>query len=278
MDNFDWWCFVFSSLLVAYLLALLWLDTFYIHLALHVFNCYFYLGIDLKNITVAFTEWMRIRYLYILASTKYRLYGPDTSKSRLLLLPPEIRYQIWKELIPREECARGDKLFAVYAGSHNFSWWKPVSLENVLRSVLRLEPRPNTRTSPPIPMAFLRTCRQIYDEGAHFYYGTSTFYVYFEGPKELRNFWKSCSPSQRATIRHIRLAINMLQMLQLLSPDDIPKPSYTGNRRRHLVLSVLRALSIMEILMSLGDLDISIEGTKWANKDYFILSIERVNL
>ena len=144
----------------------------------------------------AVTEWVKTRCLYYFTSTKHRLYGPDTSTSGFLLLPPEIRIRIWEELTPRLNDTR------VSVGAY------PVSLNvfdigNAIRYVLRFRPRYQISLQPRIPLALLKTCRQNYEEGCYFWYTTSTFYFY--DPRALYEFVNARSPSQQGIIRHLEL-------------------------------------------------------------------------
>ena len=114
---------------------------------------YYNFKTDVNNFTVAFTEWLRIRHLYILASTKRRLYEPDTSTSRLLLLRPEIRHQICEVLVSRAKCARGRIRVTIRTRRHR-AWNWSTSFEDDLRLPLHLASQYNTRTCPSIPTVF----------------------------------------------------------------------------------------------------------------------------
>lgn len=115
------------------------------------------------------THWVKTRCLYHFASTKHRLYGPDTSTSGFLLLPPEIRIRIWEELTPRLNDTR--------VSVETYPVWLNVSdIGNAIRHVLRFRPRHKIWLRTRIPLALLKTCRQNYEEGCYFWYTTSTFY------------------------------------------------------------------------------------------------------
>lgn len=198
------------------------------------------------------TQWLKTRYAYIVTSTKTWIYGPDLSTSRLLLLPPEIRLRIWEALVPRTRCARGDTGITVehveMLNKHN---------DNLLDFV-RSKYRNVTRTYPKIPVTFLRTCRQNYEEGFQFLYGTSTFY--FTDDRELCHFVNACSPSQQGTIRHLEL---------IARSGWYPKP---GSRRdeevgdwlSNIVLRNSQVPPIMEKLHGLRTFNIEIRVPHYA--------------
>ena len=206
-DKFRFLCSASVSILTSIcLLISSWLDL-PLKYRLTLYGLYWACNFPTAFVTLLFalTEWVKCRYLYIIASIKHRLYKPDTSISSLLLLPPEIRLQIWEELVPRARCARGDtrvnvSVHGVKPGDRNFT------IEDALRKVLGFTPRKQTRLYPRMPVAFLRTCRQIYDESSHFHYSTSTFY--FEDPRALHGFVNARSLSQKDTIRHLELRVD----------------------------------------------------------------------
>lgn len=110
---------------------------------------------------LAVPEWVKTRYLYLVASTKHRLCGPDRSTSGFLLLPPEIRLRIWDELTPRLTRTREDTRVCVDV------YPLMPGIDNAIRSILRFEPRNQTRLRPGMPLALLRTCRPNYEEGSY---------------------------------------------------------------------------------------------------------------
>ena len=57
---------------------------------------------------MAVSEWLRSRCLYMDAAITHESYGPDTSTSDFLLLPPGIRLRDLDELIPSARCAHED--------------------------------------------------------------------------------------------------------------------------------------------------------------------------
>lgn len=156
---------------------------------------------ETMTLQLSFTEWVKTRFFNFVAGTKHRLHGRDKSTSCLLLLPPEIRLQIWEELIPRIKGERGYTGVNVQVFSirpQNWSGGIGDCLHYVPLSAYQIE----TIIHPRIPVAFLRTCRQIHEEGHQFYFGTSTFC--FHDPQTLYNFVNALSLPQQRTIRHIK--------------------------------------------------------------------------
>lgn len=158
------------------------------------------LAMGVITLPLLLSEWVKTRLLYTSAWINHRLYGLDPSTSGLRLLPPEVRLQIWEELFPRTRCTRGTTRIKVDL--------KPTDQDNPWLFMMEMSHRglglPCSywmRTSPRIPVEFLRTCRQMYTEGNHFLYSTSTFA--FEDLSAFYYFVNARSPSQRDTIRHL---------------------------------------------------------------------------
>ena len=149
------------------------------------------------DFTLALTLWVRTRYSYNTFSTKHRSHGPDSSSSGLLLLPPEIRLRIWDDLLQR--CCWAPCINIVSEASLDIP-------EDTLCRVLGLPLGNQTRTyTSGLPVALLRTCRQMYEEGSHFLYSTRTFS--FSQPRAFCDFVNSRSLAQKRSIRHIELVV-----------------------------------------------------------------------
>lgn len=169
----------------------------------------FMVATRVASLPLSLSEWVKTRYLYISAGIKHRLYGRNPSTSGLLLLPPEVRLQIWEELFPRTRCARGDTRITVICkeivddnGTYDPGPWD-----------LGPPPRYRMRTTPRIPVEFLRTCRQIYEEGNHFLYVTSTFE--FLDHRALYYFVDTRSLSQQRNIRYLVISWSALYFWSL---------------------------------------------------------------
>ncbi len=122
----------------------------------------FMLATGVITLPFSLTEWVKTQYLYNVTCIKHLLYGPpDPSTSDLLLLPPEVRLHISEEVIPRLRCARGDTRIIVDCEMiddiHRFDYspWGFIMEES--RRGPGHPPRFCMRTSPRIPVEFLRT-------------------------------------------------------------------------------------------------------------------------
>ena len=220
-----------------------------------------------RFIPVAVTEWVKIRYLYIVASTKHRLYGPDRTTSGFLLLSPEIRLRIWEELTLRDRCAREDTrvLVEVYP-----VWIDDFGIGDAIRYVLRFRRRNQTWLRPRIPLALLKTCRRNYEEGCHFWYTTSTFS--FDDPRALHEFVNARPLSQQGIIRHLELHADS----SWYTPSE-QRDEDSGPELRDFNLRASQVLSITEKLQNLRTLDITIDYPNDADDvDYYTHSIDKL--
>lgn len=203
-NHAPWWCHVISHISLIYFIISSFLPVILLPplLSFTLFGVLwiFMVATGVQTLPLSLKEWVETRYLYIIACIKHQLYGPDPSTSGFLLLPPEIRLRIWEKLIPRTRCVRGDTRITVdWMGIHeNYSDGSPWEC---CRRRVGLPPRYRIRTSPRIPVEFLRTCRLNYEEGNHFLYSTSTFE--FTGHQALYYFVNTRSLSQQGSIRHL---------------------------------------------------------------------------
>lgn len=213
----------------------------------------FALTIATITLPLASTEWMKTRYSHILAPLERRSYGPDTSPSRLLLLPPEIRLQVWEELVPRARCARGDIRINIDLDAGG-PWQRRAGIEGSSRRVLRRTPRNQKGVYPGIPTAFLRTCRRNYDERCYFYYSTSIFY--FDDPLTLYEVVNTLSPSLRGFIRHVRFSISSVWLSWYVSSRPLGTTSPSDDWRSYGILRASRVPSLIATLRDLRTVEI----------------------
>lgn len=211
-----WWCLVITHVVCIYfiispLLPIILLRPI-LHFTLFGVLWIFMVATGVCTLPLSLTEWVKTRYLYIGACIKHRLYGPDPSTSGFLLLPPEVRLLIWEELIPRTRCVRGDTRITVdckeIENKDTFHFGPGDFTIEKYRRGLGFPPRYWMRTSPRIPVEFLRTCRLNYEEGNHFLYSTSTFE--FMDHRALYSFVNTRSLSQQGNIRHLIIGASSL--------------------------------------------------------------------
>ena len=192
--------FLVNNVLTLCHLIYLWATRFVGLPAEHSLTLYWVLWAYVRahgDVSLALTLWVRIRYSYITFSTKHRSYGPDSSSSGLLLLPPEIRLRIWDNLIPRPWFAPCINI--VSEASSDIP-------KDTLCRVLGLPLGNQTRTyTRGLRIALLRTCRQMYEEGSHLLYSTRTFS--FSQPRAFCDFVNCRSLAQKRSIRHIELVV-----------------------------------------------------------------------
>ena len=207
-----WWCLIITYVCCIYFIIFPWLPIILLaprfHFTLFGVLWIFMVATGVCTLPLSLTEWVKVRYLYIIACIKHQLYGPDPSTSGFLLLPPEIRLRIWEELIPRTRCARGDTRITVDCEEFDDNNTFDHGPWECWRRGLRLPPRYRMRTSPRIPVEFLRTCRQFYEEGNHFLYSTSTFE--FTDHRAIYHFVNTRSLLQQGNIRHLVLGASTL--------------------------------------------------------------------
>ena len=169
---------------------------------------------------------------------------PDPPPSRLLLLPPEIRTLILEELIPRARCARGYTRVdlaamnsAVHRGRGRPPWTSPKQ----------------TKTS--IPVSYLQTCRELYEEGSHFFYSTSVFH--FEDLQAISQFVYRRSLAQLCTIQHLRYTLpNMISCLQSWNTID--------DELHHDALDIFDVMHTTRKLQNLQNLDLLVNIVDYA--------------
>ena len=199
----------------------------------------------IASLPYAVTEWVKTRYRYIVASTRHRLYGPDTPASAFLLLPPEIRLQIWEELTPRciDPCAHT----RISVEVEGVELMDTSGIGDVARYVFGFKRRSQIFLYPTMPLALLRTCRQNYEEGCHDFYGTRTFS--FHSPRALYQFVNALSLSQQGHIQHLELDTHSSWCI---------KPQYhrDSDWHRHTDLYASQVPSAMEKLQNLRTLNI----------------------
>lgn len=234
------------ALTLFYAFVILYLEPLikYQWMSLTVFlACLFILVID--PLPYAVTEWVKTRYRYVVASTRHRLYGPDTSTSAFLLLPPEIRLRIWEELTPPRAHTRMASI--VYStGTMNYF----DGIGDAARYVFGLKRRSQISVYPTIPVALLRTCRQIYEEGCHYFYGTRTFYFY--SPRTLLQFLNALSLPQQGHIQHLEFLTDSRWCIKPVDHRD-------RDWHRHMYFCASQVPSVLEKLQNLRTLDIGIQ-------------------
>lgn len=106
-----------------------------------------------------------------------------------------------KKLTQRHKCARENTRVSVEV--YEVSLRDDFGIGDAIRYVLCLRSRKQTRLRPRIPLALLRTCRQIFEEGSHFWYSTCTFY--FDDSRALYEFVNTRPPWQQGIIRYLEL-------------------------------------------------------------------------
>ena len=178
-------------------------------------------------------EMAQIRLRYIVASIKHRLYGYQPGTSRLLLLPPELRLRIWEELM---EIDWPISIESVY-GCQNT--WK----ERFDFAFNVFERKRKLRTEKSLPLAYIRTCRQIYLETSHHLYSRNTFN--FWQPTALVRFVDGLSLVQQRTIGRLELDVSLW---------------FSGreNCDYHMCLAPPEAILTLEKLQNLRTLDIKL--------------------
>ena len=143
-----------------------------------------------------------IRHYWIRATRTLHRRPPTTS--RLLSLPQELRLQIWTMILGDfqfvhvrcEACitypSYADRL-RLYMGKnpeYSVFWYSSASFPY---------------TSQP-PMAFVQSCRQIYNEAGYSLYCTTRFHL--AGAQTLVSWIRSLTPATKRAIRHVRIDIS----------------------------------------------------------------------
>ncbi len=129
------------------------------------------------------------------------LHRSPPSTSRLLLLPPELRQQIWKILLEDFKCVevRGVAPILYTSYVERLRLHMGINPEHSTTLFL-MEPSPH-RLQPHI--AFIQSCRQIYNEAGYDLYRNKTFR--FRQAKALVAWIRSLTPAQKRDVRRIHI-------------------------------------------------------------------------